>query len=207
MKMTRVLRVLMLVGILAAVMYLFTWAPALAASTAHVAPQQQTGDSPGQFQYHLLRNHSDVRFRITEGADESASLSTVSPDDTGGPNVRYCLNLYMSMSNPQIDVVHVYVSVQNRCGVRVTSIRLDWFTQVVCNGRTQSGPSSSYNVGTLNSSTGWSHSSDWSTICWSTTFPYYPVNFQMSGFDDAIGTIDANTVADGSYDTPIYTFR
>jgi hypothetical protein len=111
----------------------------------------------------------------------------------------------MSLQNPQIDVVVVYVQVQNFCGTTVSNIELSWDTGGKCNGQQFLGPNSSYTVGSLNNNSGWSSTSNWSTICHAPEFPYYPVYYTIAGYDDAQGTTP-RFQAIGSYDTQTYTF-
>ena len=108
----------------------------------------------------------------------------------------------MSLSNPQTDVVEVYVNVQNYCGATVTNLALEWDTGVTCNGQRYLGPNGTYNIGNLNNNTGWGQITDWSTICWNGN---QIVEYQMAGFDDAHANVGANQ-AQGSYDTPTYFF-
>lgn len=171
--------------------------PALAAPQAHSA----STSSAGKFEYHLIKQGSPM---VTHGSTKKPS------GDTSHSVVPYyttidCLNVYMSLSNPQTDVVEVYVQVQNYCST-VSSLTLDWDTGGKCNGVQYLGPHDGYNIGTLAYGVGWAEISDWSTVCWGTTFPYYPVSFTMSGFADANGIISAEYRATGSYDTRTYTF-
>lgn len=179
----------------------------LAASTvtpsqAHAAPSQQVhlaqraAGSPGKFEYHL----------ISQGHAVISSISHARvPSATPYAQIWDCLNVYMNLINPQTDVVEVYASVQNYCGMAVTNLTLEWDTGVTCNGKRILGPHATYNIGTLNNQTGWGQISDWSTVCWSENYPYLPVAFTMAGYADAHANAGAN-LAQGSYDTPNYTF-
>lgn len=173
------------------------------ASAASAAPRasQLSQRHPG-FDYHLIGQHTSTFI----GASQLQTTTDVRPGAIGNASPPDpCLNLYMTLSNPQTDIMEVYVSVQNWCGSTVNNITLDWDTGGKCNGNQFLGPSDSYNVGSLGSSRGWGASSDWSTVCWGEDFPYYPVPFTISGFDDGSGN-GPGFAATGSYDTQTYTF-
>ncbi len=158
------------------------------------SPSATTSSHYPGFESHLLRQYPPT-FTVR-------SKTTAVPDALPPAS---CLNLYMSLHNPQIDVVEVYVQVQNFCGVTVSNIVLSWDTGGKCNGNQFLGPNGAYTVGSLNTSSGWSRKSDWSAICYGSNYPYFPVSYTMAGFDDAHGNAP-RFAANGSYDTQTYTF-
>lgn len=159
------------------------------------AAERTTSSMHKGFEYHLIKQRPPVVHNLPGGTQGGTPYAIVSD----------CLNVYLGLTNPQLDVIEVYAQVQNYCGSQVRNLTLEWDTGVTCNGQRDLGPTASYNVGTLNYQTGWAQISDWSAICWSADGAY-PVDYDIAGYADANGIFGTNSQATGQYDTPTYVF-
>ncbi len=128
------------------------------------------------------------------------------PTPNDPPTDVECLQVGMTMSNPQLDVIVVNTSVKNNCGIALSDIRLSWDSTVVCNGRYTNGPHDNESTAYLGNGQTASWSDDYSAICYSSQWPYYPTNYQIEEYAEAFATYSATQDAFGQHSTPWYTF-
>ncbi len=147
-------------------LFLFS-SPALAAS-----PHPGT-NSPG-FKFHKLQGSPS-----STSTDTGTTQVFVIPQDD-----ILCIGVSMTLTNPGEGYIYVAETIKNNCGSPITEIDWSWWTTVVCNGVTYSGPSDAADLGSLVLASGASttpYSGYWSATCSGTSFPYLPVSYQILG--------------------------
>lgn len=166
-------------------------------STALAAPAKGPAHAGG-FSSHIISSFDTKSLPIGVSATTPAP-NTIIGGGGGGP----CLETYMALSNPNPQIVLVYVQVLNQCGGTATNFTVQWDTYVTCNGVDYPGPSlNPTDYGSLANGQLWQRYWGFSAACYSPDFNLIP--FQIWGFVAVQGTVNGQN-AYGADTTQPYT--